>query len=344
MTLPTPSPIPSPARSGVRRRLGALLLAALFSTCAFAASGARDAKDDKGDDEVHRFAVIGHSFADGGVARLKRALDEADDKTSAFLVVTGIKGVKEACSDKLYQQRRELVDDARRPAIVIPAASDWTECRNSAGRTNAIERLNRLRELFYGEPTSLGARKLPLTRQSMSPRFRSYAENAHWSVGKVLYAAVNLPANNNHYLTEAGRNSEYEDRLVANRFWLNRLFAIARRDKLEAIVLFSEGDLKPLSQPTGLRALLRRAVPDNDGFAETRRQVLALAQKFRGKVLLVDSTALAKGAKPAIEWRGNLGHLSVGQEEIEVTVDPAVKTLFRVSEVGDDGRHPKAGK
>jgi hypothetical protein len=166
----------------------------------------------------------------------------------------------------------------------------------------------------------------------MSPRFRSYAENAHWSVGKVLYATINLPANNNHYVTEAGRNSEYEDRLVANRFWLNRLFAIARRDKLEAIVLFSEGDLKALSQPTGLRALLRRAVPDNDGFAETRRQVLALAQKFPGKVLLVDSAPLAKGAKPAIEWRGNLGHLTVGQEEIEVEVDPVGKGLFRLDE------------
>jgi hypothetical protein len=248
------------------------------------------------------------------------------------MLVTGIKGTKEACSDKLYQQRRELVGEARRPAVVIPAASDWTDCRNSAGRSNAIERLNRLRELFYAEPESLGARKLPLTRQSGSPRFRSYAENAHWSVGKVLYATVNLPANNNHYVLEAGRNSEYEDRMVANRFWLNRLFAIAKRDKLEAIVLFSEGDLKALTQPTGLRALLRRAVPDNDGFAETRRQVLALAQKFPGKVLLVDSAPLAKGKKPAIEWRGNLGHLSVGLDEIEVEVDPAGKGLFRVDE------------
>jgi hypothetical protein len=179
----------------------------------------------------------------------------------------------------------------------------------------------------------------------MSPRFRSYAENAHWSVGKVLYAVLNLPANNNHYLTEAGRNSEYEDRLVANRFWLNRLFAIARRDKLEAIVLFAEGDLKALSQPTGLRALLRRAVPDNDGFAETRRQVLALAQKFPGKVLLVDSAPLAKGAKPGIEWRGNLGHLSVGQSEIEVAVDPAAKGLFKVTQAEDAGeKHAKASK
>ena len=331
-----------------RPRLGLLVAAALLTGSALAA------KDAKEDDGAHRFAVIGNNAGrdagqragDGIDARLKQAIDEADDKSTAFLVVTGIKGVKEACSDKLYQQRREVISNARRPAIVVPAASDWTECRNSAGRTNAIERLSRIRELFYAEPQSQGARKLPLTRQSASPRFRSYAENAHWSVGKVLYAVLNLPANNNHYLTEAGRNSEYEDRLVANRFWLNRLFAIAKRDKAEAIVLFAEGDLKALSQPTGLRALLRRAVPvpDNDGFAETRRQVLTLAQKFRGKVLLVDSAPLAKGAKPAIEWRGNLGHLSVGQEEIQVTVDPAAKALFRIGELDDAGDKAKGEK
>jgi hypothetical protein len=315
-----------------RLRLGVLLAALLLSSGAMAAKNAKDAKDIRDDDEPYRFAVIGHGVGNGGEAHLKRAIDDAEDKSTAFVVVTGIKSGKEACSDKLYQQRRELVDDARRPAIMVPAASDWTECRNTAGRSNAIERLNRLRELFYAEPQSLGAHKLPLTRQSMSPRFRSYAENAHWAVGKVLYAALNLPANNNHYVTEAGRNSEYEDRMVANRFWLNRLFAIARRDKLEAIVLFAEGDLRALSQPTGLRALLRRAVPDNDGFAETRRQVLALAQKFPGKVLLVDSAPLAKGGKPAIEWRGNLGHLSVGQDEVEVAVEPAGKGLFKVAE------------
>jgi len=303
----------------MRRPLAALLLAA----CAFA-------RADGQVEDTHRFAVIGHGFADMGDSHLKRAIEETGDKEVAFVVVTGIKGGNENCSDKLYQKRRELIADAPRPMIMLPAGSDWTECKNSAGRTDAIERLNRLRELFYAEPNSLGERKLALTRQSMSPRWRSYAENAHWAVGKVLYATVNMPADNNHYLTAAGRNSEYEDRLVANRYWLNRLFAIARRDKLEAVVLFSEGDVKALSQPTGLRALLRAAMPENDGFAETRRQVLALAQKFPGKVLLVDSARLPKGAKPAIEWRENVGHLSVGAQAVEVEADPALKDLFKV--------------
>ena len=307
------------------------LFCAAFAALAVAGVGAAAAaaKDKEGGD-AHRFAVIGHSFDDGGENHLKETIAALDDKPDAFMVVTGIKGNAEPCSDKLYPQRRALVDDAKRPVIVLPAGSDWTECRNSAGRSNAIERLNRMRELFYGEPSALGSGKLALTRLSMSPRFRSYAENAHWSVGKVLYATLNLPANNNHYLLEAGRNSEYEDRLVANRFWLNRLFAIARRDKLEAVVLFSEGDLKALSQPTGLRALLQRAVPANDGFAETRRQVMVLAQKFPGKVLLVDTARLAKGVKRAIEWRANVGHLSTGAGAVEVAVDPASKKLFEL--------------
>jgi hypothetical protein len=303
------------------KRRSLLLLALAVLLASGTRAGARE-------DEAHRFAIIGHGFTDGGDKHLKQALADNDDGDVAFLVVTGIKGVSEPCTDKLYQKRRDLIDEARRPVVVLPAGSDWTECRNTAGRSNAIERLNRIRELFYGEPNTLGARKLSVTRQSMSPRFRSYAENAHWSVGKVLYATINMPANNNHYLNEAGRNSEYEDRLVANRFWLNRLFAIARRDKLEAVVLFSEGDVKALSQPTGLQALLRDAAPDNDGFAEPRRLIMSLAQKFHGKVLLVDGTRVR--GKPAIEWRGNVGHLAAGADALEIVVDPAAKTLFKV--------------
>lgn len=302
------------------RRLRAALAAVLAGPLLAAAAA--------GHGGAYRFGIIGHSFAGGGEEQLRQAIEEAGRRPLAFVVVTGIKDKDETCSDKLYLQRRDMIEDATPPMIVAPAGSDWTECRNSAGRSDAIERLNRLRELFYAEQSSLGRKKLPLTRQSMSPRFRSYAENAHWEVGKVLYATVNLPANNNHYLRAAGRNSEYEDRLVANRFWLNRLFALARSDKVEALVLFSEGDLKALSEPTGLRALLRRAPPANDGFAETRHLVLALSQKFNGKVLLVDSAGLPKGTRPAIEWHGKVGHLTMGAGALEVRVDTGAKPMF----------------
>jgi hypothetical protein len=327
-----------------------IVLAACLSALPVSHALAAGDTDDDGA-ASHRFAVLGDGGSSGKTdeeTRLKESLAAAGDKSTSFLVVTGIKGDKEACSDKLYQKRRELIDDAQRPVIVVPAGSDWTGCLNSAGRTNAIERLNRLRELLYGDPGALGKGELPLMRQSSSARFRGYAENAHWSVGSVMYATLNIPANNNHYLLEAGRNNEYEDRLVANRFWLNRLFAIARREKRTAVVLFSDGDLKALSQPTGLRALLRQAVPDNDGFAETRRQVLLLAQKFPGKVLLVDNAPPARPGVPAVEWRGNLGHLSTGGRtlEIEVAGDarPAFTVRGGVRGNPGSGSHPKAAR
>ena len=305
-----------------------LLAAALCAALSLpAVAGGRD-------DDTHHFGVIGHSFDARSDKRFRKALEDTSDKTNAFVVVTGIKHGQESCGDRVFEARRDLVERVRRPVIVLPAGSDWTACRNSAGRTNAVERLNRLRELFHGEPNSLGVKKLSLTRLSMSPRFRAYAENAHWTVGKVLYASVNLPANNNHYLAAAGRNSEYEDRQVATRFWLNRLFTLARGDKLDAIVLFSEGDLKPLTQPEA-PSLLRRGSPAFDGFAATRKQVQQLAKKFDGKVLLVDSAGLGKGKRPEIEWRGNLGHLSVDDEAVEVEVKPGSTSLFVVKDAAD---------
>ena len=309
-----------------------LVLATVLCALLSAPLHARDGRDTH---EAHRFGVVGHSFDKPGDEHFRKALAQTSDKSLSFVVVTGIKAAGEPCGDKLYQERRELVEKAKRPVIVLPAGSDWTECRNSAGRTNAIERLNRLRELFHGDPQSLGTKKLALTRLSTSPRFRSYAENAHWTVDSVLYATVNLPANNNHYLAAAGRNSEYEDRLVATRFWLNRLFALARGDKVDAIVLFTEGDVKPLAEPTGLRSLLRRAPSTQDGFAAARKQIQALAQKFDGKVLLVDSAALPKKAHPRIEWRDNIGHVSVGGEAVEIKVTPGEKALFTVKNAAE---------
>jgi hypothetical protein len=311
-------------------RLAATLLAAL------AVHGALLAAPKKAL-ERHQFGVIGHSFHNGGSeSRLKQAIADESEAALAFVVVTGIKGAQEPCSDRLYEKRRELFDDARRPMIVLPSASDWSECKNSAGRSVAIERLNRVRELFFSEPTSLGAHKLALTRLSASAKFRSYPENAHWQIGDVLYATINLPANNNHYRPEAGRNSEFEDRMVANRFWLNRLFALARREKLAAIVLFSEGDVKALEQQSGLRALLGASNGKLDGFDQPRRQIATLAQKFSGKLLLIDTDAARKGAEPAIEWRGKLGHLSLGSGAVEVKVTPGTSSLFTLKNAADE--------
>lgn len=309
-----------------RATLSRLLFAALAST---ACAGAAAHKVAPKDPSHHQFGVIGHSFANaGGEVQLERSLGKTSSKSLAFVVAIGLKAAKEPCSDALYQRRRALFDGARRPVVLMPAASDWADCKNSGGRLVNIERLNRLRELLYDEPSTLGSRPLMLSRQSANPKFRSYAENAYWTAGNVLYATMNIPSNNNHYRPEAGRNSEFEDRAVANRFWLKRLFAQARRHKLSAIVLFSEGDVKILMEEPGLLARLGRRATAQDGFAPVRRQINQLAGKFQGKVLLIDTAPVGNGNEPVIAWKGNLGHLSIGSRAMHVQVKPKVEPVF----------------
>ena len=278
-----------------------------------------------------RFGVIGHSFRSGpDDTILRQAIKQTDHAKLAFVVVGGIKAEGEACSDKLYARRMELLEDSQRPLVLSLAAGDWSGCKNSLGKSNAIERLNRLRELFFADDNSLGARKITLSRLSSSAKFRSYAENAHWEAGRVLFATVNLPANNNHFLPEAGRNSEFEDRLVANRAWLQRLFAMAQRKKLDGIVLFSDGDVGVQTQQG--KSLLPSFDTKQDGFAGTRRQILALSKKFSGKVLLVDTESGKNPAPPAIAWRDNLGHISVNADWVGFSVHPGRTPLFDIDD------------
>ena len=320
------------AASGLALAQRIALTAALSVVAALAPAHARERAASAG--KGFQFAVIGHPFKNGAdEAPLKRAIAAAMQANPAFIVATGIKGDKEPCSDKLYAARHAILDDAAAPVVVSLAGSDWSACLNSAGRSNAIERMNRLRELFYGEPESLGAQRIALSRLSSTAKFRSYAENAHWEYGKVLFATINLPANNNHYRPEAGRNSEYEDRLVANRAWLHRLFTLAARQKMHALVLFSDGAIG-LQEEEGF-SLLPRFESKQDGFAEPRRQINTLAKKFKGKVLLVDTQiqpqiGAAGRTEPAIDWRGNVGHLSVAAESAEVRVNPDAAALFTV--------------
>jgi hypothetical protein len=320
------------------RRGALLLMACLAASPALALAAAGKTATGKAaaaakSPRAFQFGAIGHAFkADADEALLKRAIAEVSQEKPVFIVATGIKGADEPCSDKLYAQRKEVLDESPRPIIVSPAGSDWTACRNSAGRSNAIERLNRIREVFYPDNRSLGAQPITLTRLSATAKFRSYAENAYWEHGPVLFATLNLPAKNNHYLQEAGRNSEFEDRLVANRAWLHRLFAMAQRRGVEGIVLFSDGDLGAHVEE-GF-SLLGGFSEKQDGFTQVRKQVRALAEKFKGKVLLIDNQGDGKTA-PAMTWHGNLGHLGLGAEWEAVRVQPGSAALFTLVEGAD---------
>lgn len=295
----------------VRLSFGSCILAALLPLAAASAAG--PAPND------FHFGVIGHSFKSGPDAgRLKQAIRETNLAEPAFVVVNGIKAGTESCSDTLYGERKSVLGASERPLILSLAASDWSDCKNSLGKSTAIDRLNRLREVFFADDMTQGEHQIGVTRLSASASFRSYAENAQWEHGRILFATVNLPANNNHFRPEAGRNSEFEDRMVANRAWLKRLFAMAERRKFAGLVLFSDGNAGVLADRKQLSAINTK----HDGFAEPRRQIRAMAKKFSGQLLLIDTESDAAPGATGILWQGNIGHISVTSNWVDIKVNP----------------------
>lgn len=278
------------------------------------------------------FGVIAHAFrSSADETPLRNAINETDADNLAFVVANGIKAGSEPCTDKLYSQRKVLLSSAKNGLIVSLSASDWVACKTRADRSAAMERLSRIRELFFSDEFSFGDSKIPLIRQSTSPKFRSYVENARWEIGNVIFATINLPATNNHYLAEGGRNSEFEDRQIANREWLQRIFLNASQKKSVAVVLFCDGD--PL-------ATQRHRVFDfnikRDGFSEIRQKISAHAAHFEGKVLVIHGPHGASSPNPAsIVWQHNLGDLEVPAGWLKVTVNPANPKLFELGKPAD---------
>jgi hypothetical protein len=270
------------------------------------------------------FGVISLAGSAGqGDAALRIAIEDTDNENHAFVVANGIKDASEPCNDALYQRRIALLKSAKNGLIVSMAASDWAECKTN-GKSTALGKLSRLRELLYEDDFSMGSSRIPLVRQSATIKFRNFPENARWEIEDVMFATLNLPANNNHYVPDAGRNSEFEDRLVANRDWLRRIFLHASKKKVRGIVVFCDGN--PLAVP---------AAGKRDGYVEIRRQLTLLAKEFRGKVLLVSGQPPAQAQGQArmaseIAWQGNIGELSPENGLLRIAVNPAVSELFSV--------------
>jgi len=216
----------------------------------------------------------------------------AERKLELVVHAGGIKGDTESCGDSVLQARQHLLDQSPLPLVYVPGETDWAECHQPVnGNFDAVERLNRLRELFFPEDATLGKHPRAVVRQSDQAMFRSFRENARLSIDNVLLVALNLPGDNNHYRSEGGRNGEFEDRREANHQWLARAFSLAQQRGMAGIVIIAHADpqfgngWEKRGKPTLLDGFMRRR--PRDGYLEFKRQLRELAARYRGPVLLV---------------------------------------------------------
>jgi hypothetical protein len=239
------------------------------------------------------FAVLGDTLRSPADEPATQRLIEAinRERDIAFIVYNGnLKGAKEACRDGLYERRHALLEASRAALFFIPGQHDWVDCGTpEAGSFDPVERLDQLRQTIFADATSMGQNPIALTRESEVSRFRPYRENVRWLVGDTVFVGLNAPSPNNHYLTAGGRNGEFEDRVIANAFWLEHAGEYAKRRDARAIVIFIQGDPDPerYERPDRFAWLRFAHNSRRDGFLEFKRSLVKLAEIFHGPVLVV---------------------------------------------------------
>ena len=216
-------------------------------------------------------------------AKLPGLMADMAAADSAFVVHAGdFKSGGDACSDALYQDRLALFQASSVPLVYVPGDNDWTDChRRSNGAYDPLERLDRLRELFFVGEYSLGQKPMPLLRQSADAAFGRYRENVRWEAGGALFVTLNLPGSNNNFYGvpgQAGPVPEFVARSAANQAWLAQAFAHALDQHLAGVLIVIQAN------PGFEAARAGRPQPGYDAFLA---QLLRETRLFAKPVVLV---------------------------------------------------------
>ena len=190
--------------------------------------------------ETWRFALIGDTpYNDDERRMLPLMLDEIAAENPAFIIHAGdFKKSSARCSNELFLDRHALFNATSVPFIYVPGDNEWTDCKRLiAGHFDPRERLNKLRELFFAQPFSLGQNKLRVEQQA-----GAYPEHLRWQHGPVLFVTLNVPGPNNNFGMGFDLGAEFLARNPALIDWLKQGFATARRDKLAGIVIVMQAN------------------------------------------------------------------------------------------------------
>lgn len=228
---------------------------ALVTTLIFVSGPATAQLAGHKDDGTREFALIGDAPYDGNQRKefvnMMKAIDAAD---LGFVVHTGdfwfdgiawkktTKGLP-PCGDEVFSDRLGLAENSRHPFILTPGDNDWTDCYRAKPRAyDPLERLAKLRQMFFQGDKSLGKHKLRLTRQSEDKRYAKFRENVRWTYGGAQFATLHMTGSNNNLGRSKEMDEEYAERNAANLAWLRTTFEQAIHNGSRAIMLISQAD------------------------------------------------------------------------------------------------------
>lgn len=278
------------------------------------------------------FALIGDMpYTQSQLQAFPGFLRELDAEKLAFVVHDGdFKNGRSLCDDATFYQRRNMFDASAHPFIFIPGDNEWTDChRANNGAYDPLERLDKLRELFFVGDYSLGQRTLQLIRQSADPRYAKFRENVIWNYGDVTFAGLNIPGSNNNLGRTSAMDAEYRERNAANLAWLRQVFSAAKqRDSLGVMIIIQANPGFELAaadpQRTGYNDFIKALEQETLAYAKPVVLVHGDSHYFRIDKPLLDGRTQQRIAH--FTRAETFGELDTGWLRVEV--DPKDPNLF----------------
>ena len=288
------------------------------------------------------FAVIGDAPY---TVREEQAFDAmlaalASEPLDFIVHVGDIKaGGDSPCTDAILADRKRRLDASRHPLVLTPGDNDWTDCRrDSNGKAAPLERLAKLREVFFADAWSLGRTRMPLARQDgcaerdgPACRCPGLPENRLWTRKGVVFATIHVVGSNDNRGFDAANDAEQACRAAADREWIGRAIRLAEGAGYRGLVLATQADPWVKSRDGVYDALVAQVAAGAVRLAKPVLFVHGDTHAYRFDRPFRD--AYGKPVENALRLE-SFGSPEVGW--VRVTVDPGDVALFRVEP------HPEA--
>jgi hypothetical protein len=151
--------------------------------------------------------------------------------------------VTEPCTDESFKSVLAQFQQSAHPFILTLGDNDWADCHLlKARKVDPLERLGKVRELFYPQGVSLGKRTMPVTSQASDPKFAKFRENLAWTVNNVAFMTMHIVGSNNNRGRTPEMDAEADERMAANIAWLRKAFADAKANNSAGLVLITQAN------------------------------------------------------------------------------------------------------
>lgn len=201
--------------------------------------------------DAFSFAVYGDTpYSDAEEKQYLAMLERIDGEPLAFVVNVGDFKGPGPCSDELYERRKAQMNRISHPVIYTPGDNEWTDCRfASMGSMNALERLARLRQIFFADRWSLGRKRLETLAQDQCSGegapgcpCPAFPENRFWTRAGVRFVTLHYVGSENNTGFDAASDQEARCREEGNRRWLEQAVRASERSETRALVVLMQAN------------------------------------------------------------------------------------------------------